>query len=277
MWSHPEKDRRINADGEAEPMDFISGARMFYCPEAAGKYAKTGKADFLVHLMPEEAHHCTRVLRLQSGDHVRLFDGAGYFYDGQLLSVDRKHVSVEVNRRMASRAETRCRLIMLVAMLKGKKVDLVIQKAVELGVAELRFFPAHRSVARISGAKGEGRERWDGIVINACKQCGRAECMPVLAYDSLDAALGGLPDHGARYVFWEELAGETLPKRHDESGESRKNMVAMIGPEGGFTSEEIERVQAAGFQQRSLGPRILRAETAAIVAASILLHENGEI
>jgi 16S rRNA (uracil1498-N3)-methyltransferase len=260
------------------------------------------------------------VLRLAVGDEVRLFDGKGFFYDGEIESIMRNEVQVRVESRAASTSDPRARLILLVALLKGRKTDFLIQKAVELGVGEIIFFQARRSVCPTRAAdedeEGSGRDRWEKIVISACKQCGRATLMPVREMPDLNAALRALPHTPIRYVFWEALrqaadtqapaatqepdAAQQPPATQEPSATPKPaaqepaatqepaalfpdaraasaEIVAMIGPEGGFTQEEIDRILAAGFRACSLGPRILRAETAALAAAAILLHQAGEL
>ena len=295
--------------------------RVFYCPEAAECFeAERGEAGFRVGLSREESLHAAKVLRLAVGDEVRLFDGKGFFYDGEIASVVRNEVQARIASRAASNVDPRTRLVLLVALLKGRKADFLIQKAVELGVGEIVFFQARRSVsqARATDADGDeegsGRDRWEKIVVSACKQCGRATLMPVRELPDLNAALRALPHTPIRYVFWEALsqaadthtadtqAADTqaspatqeppaTPKpaaqepaatqepaaRFPDVRAASAEIIAMIGPEGGFTQEEIDRVLAAGFRACSLGPRILRAETAALAAATILLHQAGEL
>jgi 16S rRNA (uracil1498-N3)-methyltransferase len=266
--------------------------RVFYCPEAAERFEAEKGFGFRVGLSQEESHHAAKVLRLAVGDEVRLFDGAGYFYDGKIASLARHETQVRIESRAASTSDPRARLILLVALLKGRKADFLIQKAVELGVGEIVFFQARRSVSQTrapdkeeeeSGQEeeGSGRERWEKIVVSACKQCGRATLMPVRELPDLNAALRALPHTPIRYVFWEALSQDSTEGEPAACsiGASVANheIVAMIGPEGGFTEEEIARVVAAGFRACSLGPRILRAETAALAAAAILLHNAGEL
>jgi 16S rRNA (uracil1498-N3)-methyltransferase len=311
--------------------------RVFYCPEAAERFEASKGMGFDVALSREESRHAAKVLRLGVGDAARLFDGKGFLYDGEISSIVRNEVRVRVVSRAASNADPRVRLVLLVALLKGKKADFLIQKAVELGVGEIAFFEARRSVSRARAVGAEeddeeersGREeRWEKIVVSACKQCGRAWLMPVRVLPDLNAALSMLPDTSHRYVFWEALsegavpAGDGVaervaqafqPARSRENARSHENgpetqagklaplvlaskttssrqalvgsspttqgseIVAMVGPEGGFAEEEIARVLRAGFRACSLGPRILRAETAALAAATILLRQAGEL
>ena len=287
--------------------------RLFFAPEAKRLRLAAAASDRTVSLPPEESHHAVHVLRLRTGDEVRLFDGEGFFYDGRISTIRKGEVSVEIVSVEPSEREPQSRLFLTVASLKGRKSDLLVQKSVELGVGEMTLFPSERSVSRWRQAEDADahRERWERIVVSACKQCGRATLMPVRPCRSLEEALSLLPSTGPRYVFWEEEAeriGEKQPVRttlfsgaepsaggaqtkgsmtesppdgaaRPESGSTTAAgpMCALIGPEGGFTAEEIDRVRKAGFLTCSLGWRILRAETAALAAATILLRRAGDL
>jgi len=320
-----------------------SSTRLFYCPDAARAFRDDAAAretrviaPLDVDLPPEESRHALHVLRLGAGERVRLLDGQGVFYEGVIAEVGRSRVSVRIDHSFPSDAEPLTPLILLVAQLKEKAAELLIQKSVELGVGELAFFPAARSVPRSKRERGEtasplsralapihesptlksqpsnsepgtsdfeppkSRKRWDRIVISASKQCGRARLMSVGIHSCLDAALHAVPEDATRFVFWEGKAPKprnlpgtpsarceslrpqsAIPDPRSPTPDARspvpRPICAVIGPEGGFTEEEIERVRRAGFLARSLGPRILRAETAALAAAAILLHEAGEL
>lgn len=242
--------------------------RVFFSPELAG----SGGEERLVSLSSEEAHHALRVLRLRRDDDVRLFDGAGWFYDGMVCEMSKRDVRVRIENAFPSEAEPEARLIMLVAQLKGKKADLLVQKFVELGVSELWFFESARSIARHREATGSA-ERWEKVVVSACKQCGRAGLMTVRSFLSLQESLAALPEDIQRYAFWEEEKTATL----SDASDSGVGACALIGPEGGLEAEEVRLAVDAEFQVCSLGRRILRAETAALAAASILLSRFGEL
>ncbi|MBN1866759.1 16S rRNA (uracil(1498)-N(3))-methyltransferase [Candidatus Sumerlaeota bacterium] len=254
--------------------------RLFYCPRARELRSELAKevSPKTVPLPPDEAHHAARVLRLKTDDAVRLFDGEGFFYEGRIARADKRGVEVEIRSAAESQAEARRRVALIVGVLKGRKIDFLVQKSVELGVAEILLFPAERSVAK-RGAAIEGEatdERIDRIVVSACKQCGRATLMPVRFFARLEDALDAVPAGATRYVFWEATAHSRAEQKSGFAAPD-DGACALIGPEGGFTPEEIEAVRAAGFETRSLGPRILRAETAALAAATILLYQAGEL
>jgi len=247
----------------------MSNHNLFYCPEAA---QHMGSPPFEICLPEGEAHHAAKVMRLRTGDRLKLLDGEGCFYEAELVEVGRRVVRVRVNKREVSTVEPVGSVLLLVGLLKGKKADGVVQRAVELGVSEIRFFQADHSVARCR--EEASPERWESVVIAASKQCGRAHLMPVTTCASLDEALAGLPKGGRRWVFWEETGAGSAGV---DVGAVTSGGIGLIGPEGGFTKAEIERVRQENFRERTLGRRILRAETAALAAAVLLLHECGEI
>ncbi len=274
--------------------------RIFFAPEAASLVLDSGSSESgesLLELSAEESHHALHVLRIRKGDSIRLFDGKGFFYDARVAKTGRRSVTFRVASRFESRSEPLTRVVLFVSLLKGRKSDFLVQKSVELGVGEIVFFPSVRSVARkneSSKDKGGGAARWEKIVVSACKQSRRATLMGVRLAVSLEEALASAPEKADRYVFWEEMSGDDdsekgveespLDSEGDspEAGSAARNpfphgVCAMIGPEGGFTGEEIALVRGAGFRPRSLGRRILRAETAALAAATILLSLSGEL
>jgi 16S rRNA (uracil1498-N3)-methyltransferase len=250
--------------------------RIFYCPDAA-QAGEGGDAA----LSSNESHHALRVLRMAESAPVRLFDGCGSFFDGEITDARKHCVTVRIDRAFASETEPRTRVTLLTGLLKGRKADFLIQKSVEIGVGAIHFFPADRSVARKRRTKDEKRtsDRWEKIVVSACKQCGRATLMPVRFHASLAEAIAAVPEEGGRLVFWEALAEPPSSETQETDAPPRfpDGVCALIGPEGGLTAEEVERVQQAGFRTASLGPRILRAETAALTAATILLAAGGDL
>lgn len=225
---------------------------------------------------PEEiAHQLSRVLRLRDGDRVVVLDDSGAEYDVSLHSFGRRAVQGTIQATRPAGPEPRVRLSLFLALLKGKKLDLVLQKGTELGVA--RFVPmlSRRSVVnsldRLRDAK---LERWASIVREAAEQSGRGrlpEIAPPLAFDdALDEAQSA---GGAALIAWEAPGGQTLR----EALSARPARVSLfIGPEGGFEADEVAAAQARGIAPVTFGPRILRAETAAVAGAAAILYELGE-
>jgi len=282
------RSKSFNSRKDSE--DASGSLRLFHAPDA-GRW--DGVAQQFLSLPADEAHHALHVLRLGEGDRVRLLDGVGFFYDAEVVRTGRHEVEVRLLNRFASASEPATRLVLLIGLLKNKVVEFLIQKSVEIGVSEIVFFPATRSVGRVeSGEEAGATERWNKIAVGAAKQCGRARLTEIAVCRSLEEAFRRLPQDAARYLFWEEEArnvagGEeagTAPNGPDDlTGWALQRKTVgrtvglLIGPEGGLTREEVEHGREAGFQVCSLGPRILRAETAALAAAAAVLYLGGDL
>jgi 16S rRNA (uracil1498-N3)-methyltransferase len=220
-------------------------------------------------LTPEARHYLADVLRLGAGADVEVFDGAGGRYAGRL---EDGLETVALGPREEARP-TAPELALLFALSKGEKVDLVVQKATELGAARIVPFAAVRSVVRLEGAKGEERaRRWRRIAEEAARQCGRADVPAVLAPIGLEAALAALPAGTIPFVFH---PGGTPLLRLDVA--AAPAFAAVVGPEGGLADEELSVCRRARAVPASLGPRVLRAETAAIVALALLQARFGDL
>ena len=224
--------------------------------------------------LPESAAaHVTRVLRLVAGDPITLFDGSGTDYDGVLRLVARSGVTVDVLDGRPVERESPLRVTLLQGVSRGPRMDTVMQKATELGVTVLQPVQAERGVVRLDAERGATRlEHWQRIVISACEQCGRSVVPEVLAPRPLDAALAGLEPG---------TIGLTLDPRGEPSLDAllgtATRVALAVGPEGGFTAEEIGLLTQAGFRGFRLGPRILRTETAPLAALAILQYARGDL
>ena len=245
----------------------VSGTPRFHVPEAAPGARVT---------LPEHsAHHAREVLRLRPGAAVRLFDGAGGEFEATLDAVTRAGVSVHVGGLVAARPESPLSLVLALSPLKGDRMELVIQKATELGVSAIRPVVTARTDAVARPAlKGSRQERWDKVASGAAEQCGRA-VVPDVAPACTLAQLLAEPAEGALRLLFDETPGQSpLSALARPDGP----VLALVGPAGGWERHEIERLQEAGFQRVSLGPRVLRAETAAIAlvaAAQFLWGDLG--
>jgi 16S rRNA (uracil1498-N3)-methyltransferase len=228
-----------------------------------------------VHLPPErigeasaaltdEARHYLRdVLRLAPGDEVELFDGRGAAWPARIGPAF-EALALGPRREAGAGGPA---IWLLLALAKGEKVDLVVQKATELGAARLVPFAAERSVVRLEPAKGAERaERWRRIAEEAARQCGRADVPEVSPPVTLAAALAAVPPGVRRRVLHGEGGAPltALPLA------GAPGLVAVVGPEGGLTPEELAACEAAGAARASLGPRTLRAETAPLAALAAL-------
>lgn len=232
-----------------------------------------------VTLYGQEAHHMQRVLRLGVGDTVDLLDGAGTQYRCKIAHRSREAVTVRILEVTEKTTESPLSLVMGQSLIKGDKMDFVIQKATELGVSEFMPFASARSVMRLEGLKREQRvNRWRRIAMAASKQCGRMiplEVHPVMEFDEV---LEGGPAGAERIILWErEIRGVRAVLRGEDGAPAPRGVFFLVGPEGGFSEEEIRRAEETHFITVGLGPRILRAETAGLIFASILQYEWGDI
>jgi 16S rRNA (uracil1498-N3)-methyltransferase len=220
--------------------------------------------------LTEPARHYLRdVLRLAPGDEVELFDGRGGVWAGHL---EPGFEGLALGpRRQASPGGPAIHL--LFALAKGEKCELVIQKATELGVARLVPFAAERSVVRLDAVKGAERAvRWRRIAEEAARQCGRADVPEVAVPGPLAAALAAVPP-GFRLLVLHGPGGAPLGALGLEGA---PGLAALVGPEGGLGEGELAACRAAGALTASLGPRTLRAETAAIAVVALLQALVGD-
>jgi 16S rRNA (uracil1498-N3)-methyltransferase len=217
-------------------------------------------------LGPEARRYLADVLRLAPGARIEVFDGRGGRYAAQ---IGPGFEWVALGPREAAPAAP-VEIALAFALAKGEKMDLVVQKATELGVARLLPFEAERSVVRLEPERGEARaERWRRIVAEAARQCGRADVPEVSPPASLARALGALAPGTRTFVF--HPGGGPL----DAAGAAA--LAAVVGPEGGLTDAELAACEGAGAVRAGLGPRVLRAETAAIVAVALLQARFGDL
>ena len=233
--------------------------------------------DRVVSITGSEAHHIKTVLRLKPGDGLKLFDGTGYEYDGLIVNVSAKSVAVEIRRRIKAAASGGARIVVAQAFLKEKKMDDLVRKLCELGVSHWIPFFSQRAIARPDAKRLAGRaERWNRIATEAVKQCRRIDTPLIDNARSFEDVLKFSDSCDARIVFWEN---EARPLTAELIGEDKpiKNLLVMLGPEGGFTDQEIEQAQNHGFISAGLGPRILRAETATIAAVALSQYIFGDI
>lgn len=236
----------------------------FHVPEAA--------PGARVVLPEHSAHHARDVLRLREGAAVRLFDGAGAEFEAVLDSVSRKGVSARITGRAEPRAESPLRVVLAVSPLRGDRMELVVQKATELGVAEIRpVITARTDAAARPALQGSRQERWDKVASGAAEQCGRA-VVPLVAPTTTLGALLEQPFAGLKLFFLERSAPSTLTALPRPA-----EVLMLVGPAGGWEDAEIGRATAAGFVAAGLGPRILRAETAALAAVSAVQVLWGDL
>jgi 16S rRNA (uracil1498-N3)-methyltransferase len=244
----------------------VSGPPRFHVPEAA--------PGARVSLPDHSAHHAREVLRLRPGAPVRLFDGAGREFEATLEGVTRARVSAHVAGLVPARPESPLRLWLALSPLKGDRMELVIQKATELGVsAILPVVTARTDAVARPALKGSRQERWDKVASGAAEQCGRAVVPDVAAAGTLAELLARPADSALRLLF-DETPGQP---RLSTLARPDAGVLALVGPAGGWEPHEIERLAAAQFRRVSLGPRVLRAETAAIALVAALQLLWGDL
>jgi 16S rRNA (uracil1498-N3)-methyltransferase len=228
-----------------------------------------------VTLGADEARHLRDVLRLKSGDDVYVFNGVGREFRCSVMNTKRDSAELRVESEVEpAKPESPLRLELCVALLKGEKFDLAVQKATELGVTRIvplmtRYADIH---LRDETDAAKRVARWQRIALEAAKQSGRAFVPEVSAPASFESVLAGTKDDELCLMF-SERGGESLKDVRAES----TAITALVGSEGGWSDEEIERARAAGFHIVTLGGRILRAETAVITIAALLQHLFGDL
>ncbi len=215
----------------------------------------------------EAAHHAHRVLRLRVNDPVQVFDGEGNALDTTINEINGKSVVLSNLGTCADKPQQRLHIVLAQAMCSSEKMDWIVQKATELGVAEIRPVQAQRSVAKLTIERTEKRiEHWRSVIISACEQCGRNILPQVHAPQEFSAWLAqmrGIPD--TKLV----LLPESTASLHEQPAPQGK-VALLIGPEGGFSADEAQLAQQAGFIPTRLGARVLRTETAAIAGIAAL-------
>ena len=247
--------------------------RRFYAPRIA--FADDGKT---ITLSTDEARHARDVLRLGRGDEVFVFDGEGREYRCNIVDIASRSMTLTISEETPSaKPESPLDLTLAVALLKGEKFDLVVQKATELGVTKLHPLVTTRADIRIREPQDAARkaERWQRIALEAAKQCGRARLMQVNLPTNLVELFRSISDVQLKVMFTERNGGSL--EVAFESRADFKSVIAMVGSEGGWTDEERTQARDSGWQLVTLGGRTLRAETAAIVAATLLQNRFGDL
>ncbi|GAB3104351.1 16S rRNA (uracil(1498)-N(3))-methyltransferase [Lysobacter terrae] len=225
--------------------------------------------------LPESAAaHLARVLRLTVGDECVLFNGDGHDHDARIVALDKRGLRVAVGSSRPVQNESPLRIVLLQGVARGEKMDLILQKATELGVAAIAPLWSQRSEVKLDGARADKRlAHWRGVVTSACEQCGRARVPEVASPLSLAATLQQLPTGGLRLILDPEgeLAFAALP------ADATATLYLAVGPEGGWSDIDREQLRAAGFRGLRLGPRILRTETAGLAAIAALQAGFGDL
>ena len=216
-----------------------------------------------------EARHIRLVLRLDPGQGIKLFDGMGNIYRAIIRNLDKAKITVSITDKKKF-IDNGPQVHLGQALLKGKKMDFLVQKATELGIHTVHPFTSEHCAKRTSASRNE---RWKKISLEACKQSGRPlplNCRPVQKFSNI---IRQSTNFKCNIIFWEQekknILGN-LPPTPD-------SILFLIGPEGGFSYKEVMEAHNHGFQPITFGKRILRAETAAFCAMSIIQYINGNL
>jgi len=258
--------------------------RRFYAPPKV--FTPDGRS---VQLSGEETRHLRNVLRLKAGDEIFVFDGAGKEFQGRVQAVARDSTEVSVIKQVdPAQPESSLDLILAIALLKGEKFDLVIQKATELGVTQIIPVITARADVRIKSDADAERKitRWERIALEATKQCGRARLMKIEMPMSFSDLVRGDTENSITLadasedpvqIMFAERQGTSLAEALGDDKNKPQAVTALVGPEGGWSDDEIEQARTPGWKIVTLGGRILRAETAAIVIAALIQHRVGDL
>jgi 16S rRNA (uracil1498-N3)-methyltransferase len=231
-----------------------------------------------VTLTGDQAHQIRRVLRLQPGDRVMLLDGEGWAYEASLIAVSAKDVRLAIERRAEAAGEPPVHITLHQAVLKGERFSWALQKGTEVGVSAFVPLVCERSVIDDLQVVEGKLDRWRRIILEAAEQCGRGRVPDLLPPQLLHQAVKAPAQQGAlRLIPWEgERATPLAAALSGCNLNDDMHIELYVGPEGGFTDVEVDWARRHGVQPVTLGPRILRAETAGLVAAAAILYQAGE-
>jgi len=227
-------------------------------------------ANTVVTLPPGASRH-VQVLRLQPGDGLVLFNGHGGEWSAEITRIGRQTVEAQVGSRLPVSRELRCRVTLAIGMPANERMDALIEKATELGAGAVQPLQSARSVLKLSGERADRRRaHWQAVAVAASEQSGRTVVPAIAAVCSLEGWLAGLgePEAGERRLllsFAADALGPSALAAADASG-----LILLSGPEGGLDEREESLARARGFVPLSLGPRVLRADTAPLAALALI-------
>ncbi|MFO7686605.1 MAG: 16S rRNA (uracil(1498)-N(3))-methyltransferase [Desulfobacterales bacterium] len=226
----------------------------------------------------DEARHIKNVLRLRPGDEIGLLDGAGREYAAVIAALAPGRVEVDVTGSRPAAGRSSVRISVAQGFLKEKKMDRLVHQLSEMGVDRWVPLLSSRSVARPEAGRAQARgKRWRKIAVEALKQCRRGNLMQIDAVAEFDRVLALSAAHDLSILFWEEASEPLAAGVASALPDGPASVLLVIGPEGGFTPEEARSAEAAGFRVAGLGPRVMRAETAAVAACAVVQYLFGDL
>ena len=239
--------------------------------------AEADLAETGAELRGEQYHHAVRVLRLRVGDRVQIFTAAGREWEGALAELQPDRALVRLDRELPPEPAPAFALTLAQAVGKGEKMDLVVEKCSELGVAGLIPVQSEHTVVRADEqGRRSRRERWQRVAARSAEQCGRRRPLQVELFREAGELAGLVAGYDCCLLAWEQerqrgmgavLRGRSRPAR----------ALAVVGPEGGWSPAEVDQMVAGGAIAVGLGPRVLRTETAGIAVAAVLMYEWGDL
>ena len=227
-----------------------------------------------VQLEAEQAHYLGRVLRMKTGSELTIFDGSGDEFPAIVTSFRKGSATLQPGEPVRRNRESPLRIRLVQGVSRGERMDFVVQKATELGVSELQPVLTERTVVRLGAGRSERRlAHWQRVAISACEQCGRNSLPAIASPLPVDDYLAADREAAIR-ISLSPTARNGLGSL-DAPGEGRVEL--LVGPEGGLSEAEISNASACGFTPISLGPRILRTETAALAAIALIQARWGDL
>lgn len=228
----------------------------------------------------EDSRHIEKVLRMTTGDRVLVFDGTGTEYEAELISIEKNICRAKVLNKSISLSEPKTQITLYQGLPKSGKMELIIQKAVELGVCRIVPVIMDRCVVKINSKSvaAEKTQRWQKVSVEAAKQCGRGIVPKVSEPINFDDAVNEMQNSDLAIMPYEELGhqGKLGLKALLKDNQTAERISIMVGPEGGFSEEEAEKAQEKGIHTVGLGKRILRTETVSGAIIPVILYQRGE-
>jgi 16S rRNA (uracil1498-N3)-methyltransferase len=222
-----------------------------------------------------EVRHIRRVLRLNAGDTLTIFDGSGTEHEGVIMELGPTAARIMIHRSSSPQRDSLLEITLAQSLLKGEKMDTLVQKATELGVTGIVPFSSSRSIPLLEKRQEMKRHlRWEKISVEASKQCGRGVLPKVWPIQDYPEVLELAPQDSLKLILWER---EGLGLKEVLRRSKERRIFFAVGPEGGFSEREVEEAKRKGFTPVLLGKRILRSETTSLSLLSILQYEWGDI
>ena len=227
-----------------------------------------------LELDADKAHYLNRVLRMRVDDSLFVFDGQGSEFNATIRKMDKTRATLQIGDRVAAHTESKLRIHLVQGISRGERMDFVVQKATELGVKRITPVLTEFGVVKLDAARAEKRhDHWQKIAVSACEQSGRLRLPLIDTPLPLKTWFAAKPEQADTELILRPGAATTLA----DVDTPRTKVCVLIGPEGGFSDSELEDAKFVGFRAVSLGPRVLRTETAAIAALAVLQSLWGDL